>query len=1013
MKFQAFFHAFLLGGVMLWITAVPAIWAKESIEKLGDYIFKSDVDEPTSSIVSPNGSKTKYTSDKDGRLLSVVDTELGPMTYEYHDGHLANVMYPNGHEFAFDYDDKGRVQKVSYPDQTTVEYEYVLDDLISKVTLDFGVFEYRYDDSGTIQSFTDTNGDAFEFEVDAGNKLNGITYPSGEKGLEQHTNFTWTDFGKVKTEGSPFGRMFYDYDDRERLIAFMDSRGIKNFYEYENDSLYPSARTNQFGYTKYNEHGNVTHYLSVEGIITRLAWTDKGRLETVSNPIDGTLSGEGVESHSGIWPGLNGTSQVGATAQLQTSTTRIPNKTNIINGTQGLQISPLAGKFPTASEPAKVLNLTKQYCGCNGSSGSLPTEPTTKIYVNNFRRIDNLLGSFFQSGTALLFGVTAKAALSIGAAGTVPTAGSSTALGVATAIGIGALGAHTIPKSQSAGAAISRKIFTGPIEVKYTSNAQTSRGLAVRAFGEAMLKSARKNPIYGKLINTLLVGHAIRANEFIGIRAAHQVAGFANRKGLFKVSPTTIHTPSNYQGSIIFPGQQPTRSARPGYTPPSIPDPSYKPFTATDPSGRRQASQHVIQTPKQISQGTYNPSTITTPRNYQGSKIYPGVNPGGINLSTSLEYSITSNGIIEQLDSAVKQTTTESNNKSSEIDINGQAYKIAKLNLTPSQDEPAIHSESKPQDISAIGNFTRQDLDFCLEGAKSFCIGFYRFYDSFRVGKSLFGFGWTPLPYSMEISEHQFVVQLTDNAAGRAYDYRAIDPENNAQAEGMVSYESMDKSAPRLTKNIEGIFVVEEVGEATLEFNPQGDLLSMNLGSFALSYEYEHQNLVAMSTSNGTSLKLGYDPKGRIIRASLMDKEIATYGYDQSGNLVGRHLTEGETLAYHYNDAHHLQEIVSNSDTITVSYDEAGRMTSFDENGEILSFRYDVEGNKMSLVNSDNEETEVTFDEHNQIVSISWPDNSVTVNQYDADGNLIQIADGQSRIENGVKKVKFDQILTY
>ena len=75
--------------------------------------------------------------------------------------------------------------------------------------------------------------------------------------------------------------------------------------------------------------------------------------------------------------------------------------------------------------------------------------------------------------------------------------------------------------------------------------------------------------------------------------------------------------------------------------------------------------------------------------------------------------------------------------------------------------------------------------------------------------------------------------------------------------------------------------------------------------------------------------------------------------------------------------------------------------------------RYNDADRIVNVLDTDNNKMEYQFQDEGKVVSITWPDNRVRVFSYRADGNLSQIADGCFELDNTVKKIKFDRIITY
>ncbi|EDX85032.1 RHS Repeat family [Synechococcus sp. PCC 7335] len=218
----------------------------------------------------------------------------------------------------------------------------------------------------------------------------------------------------------------------------------------------------------------------------------------------------------------------------------------------------------------------------------------------------------------------------------------------------------------------------------------------------------------------------------------------------------------------------------------------------------------------------------------------------------------------------------------------------------------------------------------------------------------------------------------------------------------------------------------DEKGTTELEYDSADRLTKITYANGrSLAYTYDAGGRrTSMTEADGNQVNYGYDEAGRL--AELTDENddlIVSYAYDEVGRLAREDNGNGTYTTYTYDSAGQVTSIFNYAPNDSVnssyvySYDALGQQTgvatldgewsySYDAIGQLtgavfastnpdipdqdLSYAYDAAGNRTQTV-VNGEVTNYVANELNQYESTG-----ATVYDYDADGNLIFKADGDS-----------------
>jgi RHS repeat-associated protein len=188
-------------------------------------------------------------------------------------------------------------------------------------------------------------------------------------------------------------------------------------------------------------------------------------------------------------------------------------------------------------------------------------------------------------------------------------------------------------------------------------------------------------------------------------------------------------------------------------------------------------------------------------------------------------------------------------------------------------------------------------------------------------------------------------------------------------------------------------YTYDPLGEATQYLNARGD---------AIGYAYNANGQLTKETfADGTFYQYTYNTHGSMSSATDANGNTTTFVYGNVGNpdlLTEVDYPDGTWLKFSYNAAdRRAQSVDQTGFTTNYSYDAAGRLSELtDANGNlIVQYTYDAAGNLIEKDNGNSTRTVYTYDQDNNVVSITnYASNHTTVNSfddytYDALGNTL------------------------
>ena len=190
----------------------------------------------------------------------------------------------------------------------------------------------------------------------------------------------------------------------------------------------------------------------------------------------------------------------------------------------------------------------------------------------------------------------------------------------------------------------------------------------------------------------------------------------------------------------------------------------------------------------------------------------------------------------------------------------------------------------------------------------------------------------------------------------------------------------------------------------TYTYDIAGNLTSAANDTGVISFEYDSVDRLIRTTYLGNrTFQYEYDAAGKRTRMTDPDGRVLNYEYDAAGRLVMITDGVGQTVVeYQYDAANRrAQKTLGNGAYTTYEYDAAGQIThliNYDSSDSVISrfdYTYDDAGYRLSKETIEGVES-YTYDDLNQLTSVTYPDGSTTQFAYDSMGNRLTV------VENGV-----------
>lgn len=229
-------------------------------------LWKLEYKEGETTVTEPEGGKSTYGFDAQGRVISEKD-QLGHTTATSYDaaGNIDEIVKPGGAKWTFGYDAAGNLTSVVDPEE--------------------GERSYEYDGLNRLTSFTDARNTSWSYEWSEANDLIKVTDPE-----EGKTTFTYDAAGLPLTvaDANGHGREFA-YDSRGNVLSSTDPLEYETSFAYDSrnylvsKTLPEAVKAETFG---RNALGELTSRTSPEGHTTSYEYNAGGLPTQITDPAE-------------------------------------------------------------------------------------------------------------------------------------------------------------------------------------------------------------------------------------------------------------------------------------------------------------------------------------------------------------------------------------------------------------------------------------------------------------------------------------------------------------------------------------------------------------------------------------------------------------------------------------------------------------------------------------------------------------------------------------------------------
>ncbi|MGV3663330.1 MAG: RHS repeat-associated core domain-containing protein [Prosthecobacter sp.] len=359
----------------------------------------------------------------------------------------------------------------------------------------------------------------------------------------------------------------------------------------------------------------------------------------------------------------------------------------------------------------------------------------------------------------------------------------------------------------------------------------------------------------------------------------------------------------------------------------------------------------------------------------------------------------------------------------------------------------SVDRTEKPGGVSP----SAADATFKVPGSAPLVLG--RYFDSFSVTPTLFGWGWKAQPYALEFRGNRETFSLChqtwdgygevwfmDRAAGRGYKFvpsgtydRVADPQGLASrfapGKDILVYRFESKGVPGLlfSDNHTHMTMRLHTGEL-LDFNFDGLLTQVeDRNGNRIHYSYDaSKRLTSMGQPGGRTIALSYNAQNRVATASLPGSRTVTYTYSAGGDLISAQADAptGRIARYSYDASHNLLQVQDESGnaSATQTVDAFGRVnvttqpgvgTPFTQtynlasrtaqmtgpNGAASATEFNASNDPVRMTDARGNATTMTYNSYRDVTSITTPDQQTRQIYYDGSGRTAATVMPNNRVD--------------
>ncbi len=177
----------------------------------------------------------------------------------------------------------------------------------------------------------------------------------------------------------------------------------------------------------------------------------------------------------------------------------------------------------------------------------------------------------------------------------------------------------------------------------------------------------------------------------------------------------------------------------------------------------------------------------------------------------------------------------------------------------------------------------------------------------------------------------------------------------------------------------------------TVSLDPNGNLLSLiDERSKETAFTYDARNrAISIQDPLGNRILYTRDTLGRVTGRTNPDGSSITYAYDDDGYLTGKIYSAGGSITFGRDDAGNVTSVSDATGTTAFTYNNLDQVSSITYPDNLsLSFTYDDAGNRSSVTYPGGLTVSYTYDNRNRVSSVSWGTGNSLAYTYDSAGYI-------------------------